>query len=402
MTPQNETKHLNSALKNAIGLGFISIFSYLASYYIRQLLAVATPEMLETGEYTETFLGLLASVYFWVYAMGQFVNGQIGDKINPKYMVSIGLTVTATAITLFPLVPFRWMQVACFVLMGIGLSMLRGPIMKMVSENIQKGYARIICAILSAVSFVGPIVASALAIFFNWSMMFIVAGLSTYAIAAIAFISLSIFERKKMFVFHRNQKAGFGGYLQLFKLEHFFFFMLVGGIVEISASAISFWIPTYLSDALHFDSVTRNVLFSAMTTVVCLAPFFSLFAFKLLGGRDILQIRLAFLLATLSFVGMLLIPNSYAKIVCLAASRFFTACASTVLWSIYIPGMGKTGRVSSINGVINCTGYLSAAIANMVFSMLVGLSWTTIILIWCGIAGFGLLASLIVKQKKPA
>ena len=401
MNPTSETKQASIAFKNALWLGFVGIFSYLASYYIRQLLSVATPEMLATGEYTETFLGLLASVYFWVYAMGQFVNGQIGDKINPKYMVSIGLTVAATAITFFPLVPFQWMQVACFALMGIGLSMLRGPIMKMVSENLEKRYSRVVCAILSAISFVGPIVASTLAILFRWNMMFIVAGLSTYGIAAIAFVSLTILERKKLYSFHSNKKAGFGGYLQLFKLEHFPFFLLVGGIVEISASAITFWIPTYLSDALHFDNVVRNVLFSAMTSVVCLGPFFALFAFKLLGGRDILLIRIGFLLAALSFIGMIVIPNSYAKIVCLAAARFFTASCSAVLWSIYIPGMAKTGKVSSLNGVINCTGYLSAAIANTVFSLLAGLSWTTIILIWCGIVSVGFLAALFVKQKKP-
>ena len=62
--------------------------------------------------------------------------------------------------------------------------------------------------------------------------------------------------------------------------------------------------------------------------------------------------------------------------------------------------MGSTGKVSSINGVINCTGYLSAAIANAVFAKLLGLSWNGVILVWCGIAGIGLTASLIVKNKK--
>ena len=395
-----ENKAGSNAFKTAIGLGVISIFSYLASYYLRQLLSVATPEMQATGEYTEKFLGILVSVYFWVYAMGQFVNGQIGDKINPKYMVSIGLTITATVVTAFPLVPFRWMQVACFALMGIGLSMLRGPIMKMVSENLNKSYSRVICAILSAVSFLGPIIASTLAIIFKWDTMFIVAGLSTYVIAAVAFIALTVFERKGIFVFHSNPSAGLGGYLQLFKLDHFVFFMLVGGIVEISASAITFWIPTYLSDALHMDAVSRNVLFSVITSVTCVAPFFALFVFKLVKGRDILMVRCGFLLATLSFICMILVPGSYVKIVFLAAARFFTASCSAVLWSIYIPGMRKTGRVSSINGVINCTGYLSAAIANTVFALLIGMSWTGIILMWAGIVFVGFLASLFVRQKE--
>lgn len=388
-----------SSIKQAIGLAFISIFAYLASYYIRNLLSVATPGMIQTGEYTEVFIGTLSSVYFLVYACGQFVNGLIGDKINPKYMISVGLTVTATAITVFPLVPYTWIQVGCFAMMGVGLSMLRGPIMKMVAENVSKDYSRVICTMLSAVSFVGPLIASVLAIIFKWNTMFIVAGLSTYVIAAFVFVFLTVFERKGLFVFHGNKNADFGGYLQLFKLEHFVFYMLVGGIVEIAGSAITFWIPTYLSDALRLDKVTTNLLYSAITIVTCLAPFFALFVFKLIKEKDIFMLRVGFTLAVIAFICMLVIPNSYAKILCLTLAKFFLACCSSVLWSIYIPGMGKSGKVSSINGIINCTGYLSASVASKVFSKLLGLSWTGVILVWCGIAGVGLIASLVVKQK---
>lgn len=389
-----------STLKKAFGLGFVGIFAYLASYYIRNLLSVAAPGMKATGAFTADFIGTLSSVYFLVYAMGQLVNGLIGDSISPKYMISIGLTVTATSITVFPLVPYAWMQIACFALMGVGLSMLRGPIMKMISENLSKNYSRVICTCLSAVSFVGPLVASALAIIFQWNTMFIVAGLSTYGIAITVFIFLTVFERKGMFVFHSSKKAGFGGYLQLFKLENFIFYMIVGGIVEIAGSAITFWIPTYLSDALLLDEITTNALYSAISIVTCLAPFFALFIFKVIKERDIAMLRCGFFLAVASFVAMILIPNAYAKIVFLTLAKFCLACCSSVLWSIYIPGMGSTGKVSSINGVINCTGYLSASVASKVFSKLLGLSWNGVILVWCGIAAVGLIASLIVRKKK--
>ena len=395
----NETSLEASSFKKAFGLGFTGIFAYLASYYIRNLLSVAAPAMQSTGAYTAESIGTLSSVYFLIYAMGQFVNGLIGDKINPKYMISIGLTITATVITAFPLVPFWWMQVACFALMGVGLSMLRGPIMKMVSENLSKTHSRVICTFLSAVSFVGPLIASALAIIFKWNIMFIVAGLSTYAIALAVFICLTIFEHKGMLAFHSNKKAGLGGYLKLFGLEHFVFYMIVGGIVEIAASAITFWIPTYLSDALHLNEVTTGLLYSAITIVTCLAPFFALFIFKVIKEKDIVILRCGFFLAVSSFIGMIFIPNIYVKIGCLAAAKFFLACCSSMLWNIYIPGMGKTGKVASINGVINCTGYLSASVASKVFSKLLGLSWTGVILVWCGIAAVGLVASLIVRQK---
>lgn len=389
-----------SMLRKAISMGFISVFAYIASYYSRSLLSVATPNMLQSGEYTTEFIGLLSSVQFLVYAAGQLVNGLAGDMINPKYMISVGLSVTGVSLVLFPIVPFAWMQLLCFAIIGLALSMLRGPIMKMVSENVNKDYSRIICTFLSAASFTGTLIASAFAIVFKWDMMFIVAGIVALLIAAIAFVSLSVFEHKGTFVFHSSKNAGFGGYLQLFKIENFVFYMVVAGVVEIAGSAIGFWIPTYLSDALLLDTVTTNVLFSVMSILSSLAPFISLFVFKLVKERDIAMMRCGFAIAVVSFVCMIFVPNMWAKIVFLMVAKLSLACCSSVLWSIYIPGMGSTGKVSSINGVINCTGYVSAAVANVVFAKLLGLSWNGVILVWCGIAAVGLVAALVVRKKK--
>ena len=389
-----------SMLRKAISMGFISVFAYIASYYSRSLLSVATPNMLQSGEYTTEFIGLLSSVQFLVYAAGQLVNGLAGDMINPKYMISVGLSVTGVSLVLFPIVPFAWMQLLCFAIIGLALSMLRGPIMKMVSENVNKDYSRIICTFLSAASFTGTLIASALAIVFKWNMMFIVAGIVALLIAAIAFVSLSVFEHKGTFVFHSSKNAGFGGYLQLFKIENFMFYMVVAGVVEIAGSAIGFWIPTYLSDALLLDTVTTNVLFSVMSILSSLAPFISLFVFKLVKERDIAMMRCGFAIAVVSFVCMIFVPNMWAKIVFLMVAKLSLACCSSVLWSIYIPGMGSTGKVSSINGVINCTGYVSAAVANVVFAKLLGLSWNGVILVWCGIAAIGLVAAFVVRKKK--
>ena len=356
--------------------------------------------MLKTGEYTAEFIGLLSSVYFLVYAIGQLINGLVGDMIRPKYMITVGLTVTGIVVSSFPLVPFAWMQVACFALMGVGLSMLRGPIMKMVSENLSKTKSRVICTCLSAASFAGPLVSSALAIIFKWNIMFIVAGVFTVVTAFAAFIALTVFEKKGYLIFKSSRGVGFRSYADLFKIERFGFFMIIAGVSEIAASAIGFWIPTYLSDALLLDGVTTNVLFSVISVTSAIAPFITLFVFKLIKEREILLLRCSFLVAVLSFICMLIVPSAVARIGFLILAKLCLSCSSAVLWSIYIPGMGSTGRVSSINGVINCTGYLSASLANALFARLLGLDWNGVILVWCLIPSIGLATSLFAKKKK--
>ena len=177
--------------------------------------------------------------------------------------------------------------------------------------------------------------------------------------------------------------------------------MIVGGIVEVAASAIGFWIPTYLSDALKMGEVATQVINAGFSVVSSLAPFLALFIFKLVKEKDIVMLRGGFLLAVI-FFALMLIPGigAVGKIVFFMLAKLCLACCSSVLWSIYIPGMGSTGKVSSINGVINCTGYASAAIANAIFGKLYGMNWNQIIMIWGAIAVVGLVASLIVRQRK--
>lgn len=64
-----------SDLGEAFQIGAICIFSYITSYFMRHILSVSTPEMLETGLYGKEFLGSLSSAYMLMYAAGQLING---------------------------------------------------------------------------------------------------------------------------------------------------------------------------------------------------------------------------------------------------------------------------------------------------------------------------------------
>ena len=389
-----------SMLKKAIGMGCISTLTYLISYYTRNVLSVVTPNMLTTGEFTAEFIGLLSSVYLFIYALEQPIIGFVGDRINPKYIITVGLSVTGIVNIAFPLVPYAWMQVVCFALMGMGLSMYKSPITKMISENLTSDYSRTVCTFLNTACFVGPLVASGLAIFLGWEMMFIVAGILTFSAAVGAFIIFSVFEKRGMFVFRSNKSPVVSAFLGLFKLESFAYYMLIGGVVGIADLAIGFWIPTYLSEALLLDNVKTNIIYSVISVITSLAPFLTLVVFNVVKKRDIAMMRCGFLITVLSFIGMIAISGVAARIGLLIIAKLMLTCCSSVLWSIYIPGMGRTGRVSSINGVINCVAYLSSAVANAVFEKLLGLSWNGVVLVWCGIASVGLLASLFVRAKK--
>ena len=76
--------------KKAIKIGSLCFVAYLAVYFARNVLSVVTPAMQAQG-FTKGDIGIASSVFFYTYAVGQLINGLIGDKIKAKYMMSIGL-----------------------------------------------------------------------------------------------------------------------------------------------------------------------------------------------------------------------------------------------------------------------------------------------------------------------
>ena len=302
----------------------------------------------------------------------------------------------------FSLTARPWLQILCFALMGLSLSMLRGPITKMISESLDKDRAQFICTLIFVFSHLGPFLASALALVFRWQKMFLYMGIFTLFVGAFAFVSISIFEKKGWITFRASKRHGFAAYKGLFRIDGVLFFMVIGGVAEIANTAIGFWLPTYFADALKLPDATAQLLNMVAAILNTIAPFVTLMIYRLIKKRDVLLLRCAFPVAILSFVAMIFIPGILPKILLFMVGKTALSITAAVLWSIFIPSMGKTGKVSSISGVIDCAGYVAAALASWTFGKLAGANWTVVLLIWAGIAVLGFVASLIRKQSKSA
>lgn len=105
---------------------------------LRNVLIIATPAMIKEDFFTREYIGLLSSVYFILYAIGQLINGFIGDRVRPKFLLAIGLGTSCLSLLIVPMVENKAVHFACFARMGFGLSMVRGPLTKLVAENTEK------------------------------------------------------------------------------------------------------------------------------------------------------------------------------------------------------------------------------------------------------------------------
>ena len=133
----------NKKAMNAVYLGTLCSVSYLAVYFARNILSAVTPQMIEDAGFTEPFIGKLSSMFFICYAVGQLINGFIGDKVKAKYMISLGLLFAGVSNLVF--LNFAQSSIyaaqAAYGATGFFLAMIYAPMTKVVAENTEPIYA---------------------------------------------------------------------------------------------------------------------------------------------------------------------------------------------------------------------------------------------------------------------
>lgn len=386
-------------------IGSLCIATYLASYVTRNILSVSTPEMIKEAFFTKEYTGLLSSVCFIFYAVGQLINGFIGDMVHPKYMIIMGLGVSSISTFAIPLFDNRIIHFAAFALIGFGLSMLRGPLMKVISENTAATHARMICTLFSMAGFAGPLIASLLSIFFEWRAVFTVTGIISVFITVASVTVISLLEKRGEIKFTpKKEKGVLNSILSVFKLEDFFFYMFISAIGEIAGSSITFWIPTYTTEHLGFSGDAASTIYSVVSLTTLFTPFITLVIYEKLIRNGVKLALVMYVLSAVFFIAVRFTAAPLVNVIMLIIAKMAAAAASSIVWSAYIPGLARSGKVSSANGVIDAAGYAMASLANVIFSGSVSrLGWGGIVNMWYIIMLIGAAASagkLLLRKKQ--
>lgn len=395
---------MEKKVQSAWRIGSLCIATYLASYVTRNILSVSTPEMIKEAFFTKEYTGLLSSVCFIFYAVGQLINGFIGDMVHPKYMIIMGLGVSSISTFAIPLFDNRIIHFTAFALIGFGLSMLRGPLMKVISENTAATHARMICTLFSMAGFAGPLIASLLSIFFEWRAVFTVTGIISVFITVASVTVISLLEKRGEIKFTpKKEKGVLNSILSVFKLEDFFFYMFISAIGEIAGSSITFWIPTYTTEHLGFSGDAASTIYSVVSLTTLFTPFITLVIYEKLIRNGVKLALVMYVLSAVFFIAVRFTAAPLVNVIMLIIAKMAAAAASSIVWSAYIPGLARSGKVSSANGVIDAAGYAMASLANVIFSGSVSrLGWGGIVNMWYIIMLIGAAASagkLLLRKK---
>ena len=393
-------------IMKAIKLGGLCSFSYLTVYVARNILSVVAPQMEETGLFSIAHIGAMSTVFMLAYAFGQLINGFMGDKIIARWMSCIGLA--GAGLCNF-LIPFTTRSVLVVVIYGINaffLSMIYGPMSKIVSENVIPIYtSRCTLGFAIASALASPIVGF-LAMFFRWYAMFYLAGIVLIAMSIICFLCFLRFEKRGEVRYHQydthNSLLSDIKNLMKHDLPKYMGVTMLDGIVR---TAVLFWIPTYLRQYLGFGEAQALTVYTVITLCISAASYISnLGVYELLMKRNLnATLLLMFCISASSFLLMFFCKNPLLNVLFLILAMMSDYGASNMLWSVYCPSLRDTGMVSSATGFLDFLSYMAAAIANLLFANAVEvIGWGTLILVWAALMGIGVVISLPRKRTAKA
>ncbi|MBQ8893481.1 MAG: MFS transporter [Clostridia bacterium] len=396
---------ISTSAKNAILIGGTCSVSYLAVYVARNILSAISPQMIEDGIFTTGSIGTLSSVYFITYAVGQLINGIIGDKIKAKYMISFGLILAGISNLVFTYgAGSLAVAYTAYALTGFFLAMIYGPMTKVVAENTEPVYATRCSLGYTFASFFGSPAAGALAAVLAWQGVFNVSSIMLILMGGVAFLVFLLLEKKGIVQYGQYQKPkGSGGGIQLLLQHQIVKYTLVSVLTGVVRTTVVFWLPTYIAQFLGFSAERSAMIFTVSTFVISLTTFVAIFVYERLGSNMDLTVLLFFAASAVCFLLVFLIRQPALNIIFMVLAIMAADAAATMLWSRYCPSLRDTGMVSGATGFLDFMSYMAASVSSTLFANAVSaIGWENLILIWLGLMMLGVIVALPYKKIKKA
>lgn len=404
--------------------GIIALCSlvYFVSYFSRKDFAAVMVGMISEGAIGRSNAGLVGTMLFAFYGVGQLISGYLGDKIKPKYILLSGLLATAVCNALMPLIP-EWAMVLVWGINGLAQAMLWPPIVKLLSTYLDhKTYVTANLVVTSAAHVATVILYTFVPIcleFMSWSAVF-------YIASALAFLSIIIFILALRSILPDEESCVESDHvgdekLALCNTENCGIFKLLShsGVVTVLVAiiccgflrdGIESWLPTLYSEAFG-AGVSESTLLSVILpifSIVSITLVTALHRKRLFNNEvsgSLVLFAFALICAALLVVFIGLKGRIFGFISLILASLISAAMHGVNFLLIScLPGrFAHTGRAATVGGICNSCIYVGAAISTYGIALLSErFGWGSTVLSWCAILIIAILFSALSRIKYTA
>ncbi|MBR3909200.1 MAG: MFS transporter [Clostridia bacterium] len=384
-------------------LTFLFALTYMVSYITRINYGAIIVEMETATGISKSMLSMALTGSFITYGTGQVISGIIGDRISPKRLVSIGLCVTVLMNLAIPFSESPYLMLAVWCINGFAQSLMWPPLVRLMTTLLSAEDYKNAATKVSwgssfgtiAVYLLSPVLIS----ISGWKSVFFFSALLGLVMIFIwnkFSYEIGIKKREKQEVGVDNSKK----YRLLTPLMLFVLFAIV--LQGMLRDGVTTWMPSYIKDTYNLGNTI-----SILTGVVL--PVFSIFCFGIatklyqkVFTNPITCAWLFFFVGTASALGIYILAGKSAilSILCSAILTGSMHGVNLMLVCMIPPYFEKSGRVSTVSGIINSCTYIGSAISTYGIAILSEkLGWNFTVLVWIIIAAFGALICFLCKSK---
>lgn len=164
---------------------------YFFVYFHRVSTSVIVTDLLDAFDTNATALGVMSSMYFYLYGLEQPLVGVLTDRLGPRRVIGWWSVAAAAGCFLFAAAPEIGWAGAGRALIGLGVGGVYVPALKAISQRFRKSEFATMVGLLMSVGNTGAVIATTplawAAAAWGWRATFVIIGAVTLALAAAAF-----------------------------------------------------------------------------------------------------------------------------------------------------------------------------------------------------------------------
>jgi len=389
---------LSSAQRRVVAITWAT---YAAFYLGRLNLSPALPLIAESLDISLGEVGILGMVFFWCFAAGQVINGQIGNYIRPHRLIFSGILLIALANIAIAFQSSLWVMAVLSGVNGFAQAAGWGPMLRILSSHLAVSQKRRLSMVFSMSFPVGIAVTWGLSGMLiavgGWRMVFWVPGIILIFVALLWHWSGLDAE-----VNPTQQDS--------FQIQDFYQEIRQLSPLLVAAAAIGFiyigiflWLPTFIQEWDFLPQNTSHVL-TALVPLVGI-PGMLIAAMLLARQSNLLRTIMTFLSALLTCLFFSAITVTGVQVVFVLMAVMIVSALAGLLLSSAPMLLAVDGRVSSAGGLLAAVWSISGGLAStIVGSVAENSGWMAVFILWIGFTlvamGAIQIASHIMRQPR--
>ena len=364
--------------------------------------------MIFEGFLTESKAGSINTIFFISYAIGQLINGYLGDRLRADRLILIGTLLSGLCNLLMGVCPTYHLMPWIWAVNGYSLSMLWAPMLRLFANQMEPDDCTRYTVHMSSSCSVGAVGASLLCSLLvavvGWRSAFFVSALCLLLPGLFWWIScpriLSVQKVPKSIASKpASTDSSFSAIFWTLPMLISMVIILIQGMLR---DGVASWVPTMITTEFH-TAPSLSILMSSLLPIITLVGPYA--AHGVPKHWKLNEAATSFVFFTFTVLALFIIRISMQAPVGISVTAFAVVTASMeavnmMFLSIMPLRYAAQGKTSTVSGLFNFITYVGSALSAYTAGLIVErYGWISAISVWLLMAGIAMLLCLLIRSR---